>query len=507
MPKIKRNVIANYVGNGWTALMSLAFIPLYIRFMGIEAYGLVGFYATLLLIFSLLDLGISTTMSWHLARLSVQPEKAHEERNLVRTLEVIYWAIAIAMGALVYMSADWIANQYLRAAALSPATIGNALELIALTIVFRWPFGFYAAGLLGLQRQELYNFVRAGVETLRGFGAVLILWLVSPTLQAFFIWQVAVSIAGTLVLAISLWRKLPRSKTPTRFQFSLLRDLWRFSAAMGVNTVTLVISNQTDKIILSKVLTLDWFGYYTLASNVAAALYNLVSPISTALYPRFVQLVTLRDEAGLKQKYHRGCQLLSVLLGSAAIVLALFSAEVLELWTQDPAVAQNTYIVTSLLVVAVALDAVLHVPGSLQHAYGISWINFGTALCFVAILIQVPAIYFMAVHYGVIGAALTKVAVQGAVIPLFVHIQHRHILIGEKKRWYVEDFAMPVVAALLVAAAFRWLLSSHLPALNIPLVLTYLVGVSVATLCAAAIAAPYVRREGLALLRFRLLNR
>jgi len=44
---LKRNIIANFAGQGWTALMALAFVPLYIKFLGIEAYGLIGFFAML----------------------------------------------------------------------------------------------------------------------------------------------------------------------------------------------------------------------------------------------------------------------------------------------------------------------------------------------------------------------------------------------------------------------------------------------------------------------------
>lgn len=42
---LKRNVIANYLGQGWRVLMSLAFVPLYIKYLGIEAYGLIGILA------------------------------------------------------------------------------------------------------------------------------------------------------------------------------------------------------------------------------------------------------------------------------------------------------------------------------------------------------------------------------------------------------------------------------------------------------------------------------
>ena len=56
---LKRNLIANYLGQGWTALMGLAFIPLYINYLGIEAYGLIGLFAVLQGWLVLLDLGMT----------------------------------------------------------------------------------------------------------------------------------------------------------------------------------------------------------------------------------------------------------------------------------------------------------------------------------------------------------------------------------------------------------------------------------------------------------------
>jgi O-antigen/teichoic acid export membrane protein len=44
---LKRNLIANYLGQGWTALVGLAFIPLYIKYLGIEAYGLIGLFGVI----------------------------------------------------------------------------------------------------------------------------------------------------------------------------------------------------------------------------------------------------------------------------------------------------------------------------------------------------------------------------------------------------------------------------------------------------------------------------
>ena len=101
MTVVKRNIIANFAGQGWAALMALAFVPLYIKFLGIEAYGLIGFFAMLQGAFQILDLGLSQTMNREMARYSALPDKAGEARDLVRTLEVGYWAIGIVISIVV----------------------------------------------------------------------------------------------------------------------------------------------------------------------------------------------------------------------------------------------------------------------------------------------------------------------------------------------------------------------------------------------------------------------
>src|SRR5215216_3771623 len=101
MKPIRNNLIANFLGRGWAALMGIVFIPLYIKFMGIESYGLVGFFTTLQAVFALLDLGLTTTLNREIARYSALAEKSQDMRDLVRTLEIIYWALAFFIGAVV----------------------------------------------------------------------------------------------------------------------------------------------------------------------------------------------------------------------------------------------------------------------------------------------------------------------------------------------------------------------------------------------------------------------
>jgi O-antigen/teichoic acid export membrane protein len=292
----KKNIAANFTGSIWQALMGLIFVPFYIKFIGIESWGLIGFFATLQAVLGLLDMGLNSTINRELARLSVLSGKEQEMRHLVRTLEVLYWGVAIFVGIIVFSLSPFIARYWINAGQLSPETIEEALLIMGIVMTLQMPIGFYSGGLMGLQRQVLLNVINVCMSTMRSAGAVLILWLVSPTIQAFFLWQIVVSAIHVFFLAMSLWRKLPPAEEKAVFQKLLLKGIWRFAAGMtGISTFVLILT-QLDKIILSKLLSLEMFGYYMLASLVAASLVLLIVPVFNGVYPRFAQLVSLNDE-------------------------------------------------------------------------------------------------------------------------------------------------------------------------------------------------------------------
>src|SRR6266403_518100 len=212
----KLALAANFAGVGWSFLIQIACIPLFLRFLGIEAYALIGFYFMLQAFLQVLDFGLSPTVNREMARYSVQPEKAAEARDLVRTLEVGYWLIGIAIGALVLAAAPVIAAHWIKASAISVRAVSHAVMIMGVLSIFQWPLSFYQGALMGLRRQVLFNCFRVVVVTLSQGGSVLVLWLISPTITAFLIWQVVVSGAQTLLIAVLVWRSLPRSDSPPK---------------------------------------------------------------------------------------------------------------------------------------------------------------------------------------------------------------------------------------------------------------------------------------------------
>jgi O-antigen/teichoic acid export membrane protein len=481
---LKKNIIANFGGSMWTGLMGLVFVPLYVHFLGIEAYGLIGIFATLLAIFGLLDMGLSSTLNREMARLAVVEGNAREMRDLVRTLEIPYWAVGLLISITVIVMSPLIAYRWVNPETLSPKTVQTAIMIMGMAVAFQWPMSFYSGGLLGLQRQVLLNVINVVMATFRGLGAVFILWLVSPTVEAFFSWQIVVSVVHTGLIVFFLWRSLPDSAEPPRFRRELLLNIWRFAAGMTGITVLVTILTQLDKVILSRMLSLKMFGYYALASAVAMNLGRFVAPVFSATFPRMTNLVALGAREEMTRLYHKSAQLVSVLVLPAAVVVALFSEEILLLWTQSPETAEHTHLLVSILVMGTAIHGLMHIPYALQLASG--WTRLAFLGNVVSVLLLTPLMIALTKWYGAVGAAGVWVILNVGYMFISVPIMHRRLLPAEKWRWYFEDVGRPLIAAVVVGVIGRCIIRSDWSPL---LLLASLGMVSGGTLLASACAA------------------
>lgn len=489
MTLVQRNIVANFAGQGWSALMGLAFVPLYIKFLGIEAYGLIGFFAMLQAAFQIFDLGLTQTMNREMARYSALTDKAGEARDLVRTLEVGYWGIGIVICVGVLITSPFIAEHWIKPGAIPVKTVHHAIMIMGVVAAFQWPLSFYDGGLMGLQKQMLSNGIKIGISTLSSFGAVFILWKVSPTITAFFTWQIIVSAISLIFFMASLWRSLPPADRPPVFNSNRLRNIWRFVAGMSGISISAIILTQIDKVILSKILSLEMFGYYTLAGVASSVVpIMLAGPIFNAIFPRFTSLVTMQDEPALKLLYHQGSQLMAVLVLPITVVLSFFSFDILLLWTGNAKTAGIASPIVSVLVVGMALNALNTMPYSLQIAHG--WTSIGLFMTMFLVITFVPVIYFMTTHYGAVGAAASWVILNSIYTLIGVPLTHRRLLKGEMGRWFIEDIIPPLGAALLVGGVGRWLIASPMPPVTSIISLTVIL---LSTLMASALVAPHMR--------------
>lgn len=487
---LKRNLIANYLGQGWTALMGLAFVPLYIKFIGIEAYGLIGMFAVLQAWLGLLDMGMTPTLAREMARFTGGTYSCESIRDLLRSIEIIAFGVAVLIAGGVALGANWIATSWLKSNALPVEVVVQAFAIMGFVTSVRFMEGVYRSAIVGLQRQVLLNAVTGFMATLRSLGAVGLLAWVSPTIGAFFLWQGVVSIATLLILSVATYASIPKGVRRGQFSLEALQGVWRFAGGMVGITFLALLLTQVDKILLSKLLTLREFGYYSLAGTVAGALSILISPITQAFYPRFCEMQAKGDTQALADSYHKGAQLVSVIAGSAGIVLIFFAETFLKLWAQDDELAGQVAALMSLLVLGNLLNGLMWIPYQMQLAHGLT--RLGMYVNLVAVLFIVPSILWFVPNYGALGAAWIWVVLNIGYGLIAMHYMYRRLMIAEKWRWYREDVLAPLIAAGLVVGMIKFYFPEQDSVIEQVLVLGSASSVSIIASCMASI---HIRRK------------
>jgi O-antigen/teichoic acid export membrane protein len=458
MASLSKNIAANYIGRTWTALLGIVLIPVYIRFLGMEAYGLVGFYATLTSVIGILDLGIGSTMNRELARRAVNSAIVGSQKDLVRTLEIVYWGIAIIAGSIIIISGSFIAHKWINAQEINPDSIVKAIQLMGISIAFQFPMSLYQGGLMGMQKQVLVNSILIFTGTLRGGGAILVLWLVSPTIQAFFAWQVVISFIGSLIFFIAIWSSLPKISQNARFKVGILSEIWKYAAAISSNAIIGIVLSQLDKIILSRMLPLKTFGYYSLATTAASAIWMILIPYNNAIFPRLVQLYEKKQNLELKKVFHQYSQLLSFLLLPAGAILILFSKELLSLWIKDPIIVQNSYLLMSLICLGTLLNGIASIPGNCANAFG--WPMLVTYTNIIQAIVIIPLIIGLVYLFKAEGAAIAWIVMNSTYIIFMIPLFFRRFLNEEKNKWYFNDTLIPISSTFIICILSRILAPS-----------------------------------------------
>jgi O-antigen/teichoic acid export membrane protein len=483
-----RHFAANVAGVAWAALIQLAFTPLYLHLVGAEAYGLIGFFVTLQALLQVLDLGMSPTVNREVARLSAGPGGDGAASRFLFTFEVLYWALAVAIAVILAAATPLIAGRWLKAAALPPDVVAASVWRMALLVALQWPITLYQAALRGLQRQVSWNALKIGAVTTANLAAVAYLQFVTRSIVAFFTVQIVVAVLHVVALRVWTWHNVA-ARPDRRLTPSFLRRVWRFSAGMTVITVAAVVISQADKVVVSALAPLASFGYYVVAAMVANALLIVVIPVFNTLMPRFAYLSSAGRLAEMKETYVRALEGVAVLIAPIAAIIALFSYEIVHVWTGSEAAARAAAPVTSLLVVGTALNGIMNIPYALQIAEG--WLRLALVLTLAQMALYLPLLWILASRYGPVGAAAAWPAIGVVYLCVGLPLTQRRFLTNRESLAAMAGVARPIAAAATCAVAGRFLLQQGVPT---TVAVTAIVATFLVAAAASAAATPGVRR-------------
>jgi O-antigen/teichoic acid export membrane protein len=431
---LKRNILANALGGSWTALVSVLLIPVQVHFLGVQAYGLLAFVASMQVLFSIFDFGLSPTITREVAKDT--STGAVRTLGLVRSLSLIYWPIGFALGAALFGASGWVAMHWLHVGTLAPDRTATAIRLAAIAIALRWPVSLYSGVLAGRQRFDVLNGLRAGVATVNAVGGAAIL-VMTGDLIAYMGWTAVAAAVEVTAYSLMVVRLVPglliRPKPRPPFE----RPMWSFARGMTlINLLTMVLT-QSDRLLISKLLAIQVLGYYALAYNVLYGLTLIQNFVTSAMFPAFVTSATGSSAVELRERYGKATQVLMYAYNLPIWLLVFFGSDILALVTSQDT-ADRTAPILSILAIGFLLNASASLAYTAAVATGNTSLPIRNNL--IAVVGYVPALVVLTVRLGAVGAAIAWLLLNAYYLPTLVRIVHRDIVRTPMMKWLSKNF-------------------------------------------------------------------
>lgn len=356
---VRKNIFANYIGAAVMVVAPVMALPWYLSILGPKQFGLISFVTALQVFLGLLDSGISqVSMREFSVRMNETQDGRHSAATLLFGFERIYWLVAICAGAITLLFSGYISNHWL---VLDPESTALGLAAVygaAVIFTAQFPGTLYRSFLAGAQEQVTLNVVAVTGLLLRHVGGVSLL-LIWPQLSTYLIWQAGIAILETAVRQHLAWKILGVRRGDVTWNSAALSSIWPAVAKMSGAVILGALTTQMDKIILSRMLPIEQFGYYAIASTISQGVLNLIYPLVQAISPRMMQLslhpVALRT---LNIKLARSIAIM-VIAGAVGFIVA--GEWVLGFWLKNPKAVAVVHPLLSILLIGSALNAFYHV--------------------------------------------------------------------------------------------------------------------------------------------------
>ncbi|MFT4059307.1 MAG: oligosaccharide flippase family protein [Legionella sp.] len=444
----KKNLIVNYTSQIYMTLAGVLILPLYLKYMGAEAYGLVGFFTALQSWFNILDFGLSPSISRETARMRAGAINVHDYRALLHALQLLFLLIMILGAGFLLMIAPYVAHSWLNAQQLGVHEIQTAVQLMAVSVGLRWMCSIYRATIIGAEQFVWLGYYTGIFTTLRYLGVLLVLIYVGTTPFIFFFYQILVSFFELAFLAIKAIKNVPicpKNESPKynlKALISSIKPILPFALSISITSSIWIVITQTDKLILSKLLSLTEYGYFTLGVLAASGVMLFSAPFSMVLMPRMAKMNAENNEQEMLKLYRQATRFVASITIPASLVLALFPEQILWLWTNNLVVSQKTALVLRLYALGNAALAFTTFPYYIQYAHGTMKLHLIGNTCFAALLI--PAIIWATSHYGMNGAAWVWFVANISFFSIWSAFIHHRFIKQFHMRWLFIDL-LPIV--------------------------------------------------------------
>ena len=397
---LAHNTIWNLLGQILPMAVAIVTIPIIIRGMGVERFGVLSLVWVVVGYFSLFDLGIGRALTKFVAdKLGANEE--HLIPSLARTSLLLMFLLG-TLGALVTLAlSPWLIHRMLKIPEALQAESLNGFYLLALCV----PIVTVTAGLRGmleaLQRFRIANVIRIPLSIFSFVAPLLVL----PFSHSLFP-VIAVLVVGRIVgCGVHVWacfEAVPELRRSRSVEGTLVVPLLRYGSWMTVNNVLGPLMSYIDRFLIGVLLSVTAVAYYTAPVDMVLRLTVIPIAVVGVLFPAFAMSLN-QDPARAGLLLSRGLKYVFLVVFPIVLVMVTFAPEGLRLWL-GPAFSLHGASVLRWVAAGAFLNALSTLPFVLIQSAGrpdiTAWLLVGELPVYWA------ALWFMTRWLGIEGTAI-----------------------------------------------------------------------------------------------------
>ena len=439
-PVIK--IISNYLSKIWNLLSVFIFVPLYIHYLGIENYAVIGFYSLVLGLISFADAGMSSAITREFAL----DEKSSYKFNVLKKIERIYWLVITILCFTIALFSDLISKKFLETNNIALSDLKNFVILIGIGTSLQLISSLYFGALFGLGKQIQANNLQMIWTTARSLFVVILLAFIQPSLYIFLIWQIFCNVIYIIRLRNSVIVIIKPDKGEFQSVYkmtSLPPRILKYIGGMSLVAIISAINSQADKLVISSYFPLKVFGYYSMVSVLAQIPTLVAIPMASFIFPMLSKYADKgSDSQNFDKVFIRFVSLLYLLVIPVTLMVCFYPTELFVLWANksiDESILPSLPLLINCLLIG-SLFLAMQFP-----YYYVLLSKYQTKYTvyqgFLQVMIGIPLLLFFAKFYG-----LKYVGVPWIIINFFALIYLTYICFTK----YIQISALTFLAKNVV---------------------------------------------------------
>ena len=403
----KANFISNVIRSLWSLLSIYLFVPVYIKILGVEAYGLVSFYTTLQATLNILGFGLSNSLRREFVKETCNHvEDVTYKFNLLRSVETIYLFIGFVIVLLCLLFSSILADKWLNLSNLSIKTVSIVIVIMSISIALNFETNLWLGCLYGLNYQFIGNIYYMTWLLAKITFSIGLTSCFYNSIVAFYSGQILADLLYALFLRAYLKSKLI-CDPPAKWKFgnfAVLKNIWKYTIGIFIISIIATVNTEFDKLIISKIFSLIELGAYNTAISLANATNILPSAATITIFSVITNKISLGKHIDAVNSYLEINKTITIFTVCLGCFLAIYAVPIIEFWTNSKIYTKILISSASYIIFAKMLLNLQQMPYAMALANGNTKINILISIIFLPITISLT--YLMIINNGIKGAAI-----------------------------------------------------------------------------------------------------